>query len=204
VIKPHSNRMCSWICPLGTADDPHIWTSRVADRTRHASCPYCGGARTSKANSLAVLAPEIARSWDYDKNQRTPAEYTAKSGYRAHWKCPDCAHEWQGHVHTRVRAQLGCPKCQRRKKNKRHPTFAECSHPMLLQWDHDANSRRGIFPENTRLRSGKQVSWVCSQCRMGLLHKWISEPGQRVRFMVVHAALGTLCANAIPCRHCRR
>ncbi|KAL0032731.1 hypothetical protein WJX79_006067 [Trebouxia sp. C0005] len=52
-IKPYSNRVCSWVCPLGTPDDPHCWEARVARRLQVARCPYCIGCRTSKVDRAA-------------------------------------------------------------------------------------------------------------------------------------------------------
>jgi len=178
-IKPCSNRKCSWVCPLGTPDDPHCWEAMVARRSEVARCPYCIGRKTSKANSLAVVAPETAKAWDYSKNELTPADYTSQSSYKAHWKCPKCCFEWQAKIQTRVHIKSNCPQCSKTAKAQRHPTFGECDHALLAQWDHKANAPLGILPQNTRLRSRKKVNWVCKCCPLGLPHKWIDQPANR-------------------------
>ena len=33
-VKPYSSKVLAWICPEGTADDPHCWDARVYSRTR--------------------------------------------------------------------------------------------------------------------------------------------------------------------------
>ncbi|DBA68629.1 TPA: hypothetical protein ACH3X2_013567 [Trebouxia sp. C0005] len=180
-IKPYSNRVCSWVCPLGTPDDPHCWEARVARRLQVARCPYCIGCRTSKVNSLAVVAPEKARAWDYTKNELTPADYTSQSAYKAHWKCPKCCFEWQAKIQTHVQTKSSCPQCSKAVKAQRHPTPAECKHALLALWDHKANALLGILPQNTRLRSHKKVNWVCKCCPLGLPHRWIELPANRNR-----------------------
>ncbi len=132
-----------------------------------ARCPYCIGRKTSKVKSLALVAPETARAWDYSKNELTPADYTSQSGYKAHWKCPKCCFEWQAKIQTRVQIKSNCPQCSKTVKAQRHPTFAECNHALLAQWDHTANAFLGILPQNTRLRSRKKVNWLCKCCPLG-------------------------------------
>ncbi len=177
--KPYSNRACSWVCPLGTPDDPHCWEARVSRKSQVARCPYCTGHRTSKAKSLAILAPETARAWDYSKIELTPADYTSQSGYKAHSKCPKCCFEWQAKIQTRVQIKSSCPQCSKTTKAQRHPTFAECNHALLAQWDHKANASQGFLPQNTRLRSHKKVNWVCKCCPLGLPHRWTDKPAPR-------------------------
>ena len=56
----------------------------------------------AKANSLQSLYPEVARYWNYTKNQGiTPDSVTPKSGYNAWWKC-DKGHEWPALVSNMV------------------------------------------------------------------------------------------------------
>jgi len=154
-IKPCSNRKCSWVCPLGTPDDPHCWEAMVARRSEVARCPYCIGRKTSKAKSFAVVAPETAKAWDYSKNELTPADYTSQSSYKAHWKCPKCCFEWQAKIQTRVHIKSNCPQCSKTAKAQRHPTFGECDHALLAQWDHKANAPLGILHMPTQPQEGQ-------------------------------------------------
>ncbi|KAA6417497.1 MAG: hypothetical protein FRX49_12523, partial [Trebouxia sp. A1-2] len=165
-IRPYSNKVLAWICPEGTADDPHCWDARVADRTRGTGCPYCAGVKVSKRNSLATVAPDVARSWCYKTNEGTPYDYTAQSNQKATWDCTECGNQWSATIMKRVRNGTGCPKCYnnrhgRRKDGSRHkhPTFAECNHALLSEWDHAANAEQGLFPEDITLGSCKPVHW---------------------------------------------
>ncbi len=139
-VTPHSQKVLGWICPKGTADDPHYWHAQVGHRTRGSGCPYCTGVKVSKGNSLAAVAPDIAKSWCYEKSQGTPQEYTAQSHYQATWDCTECGNQWNTSIQSRVMRGSGCPNCYgkrsgRRKDGSRHkqPTFAECNHPLLSE-----------------------------------------------------------------------
>ena len=61
----------------------------------------------------------------------------------------------------------------------RHPTLAECNHPLLQDWDTEANAKEGLFPDKLRLGSNKRVHWVCHKCPLGLTHKWVSKINSR-------------------------
>ncbi len=185
-IKPHSDKVCAWICPEGTADDPHCWDARVAKRTSGSGCPYCAGVKVSKGNSLATVAPDVAKSWCYEKNKGTPQQYTSASSYKATWDCTECGNQWSTTIGHRVSKGTGCPQCYSKRigyrkdgSRHKHPTFAECSHALLSEWDHDTNANHGLFPEDITLGSHKPVHWVCRQCSLGILHRWVTQPNAR-------------------------
>ncbi len=185
-VKPNSSKVFAWCCPEGTAGDPHCWDARVYSRTRGTGCPYCAGVKVSKGNSLATVAPDVAKSWCYQKNEGTPQEYTFGSGYQAVWDCTECGHQWSTSIKSRAADGCGCPKCYSRRhgrskdgSRRQHPTFAECNHPLLSEWDHNKNAEQGLFPENITLGSNKPVHWVCRQCSLGILHTWVTTPNHR-------------------------
>ncbi len=117
-VKPYSSKVLAWICPEGTADDPHCWDARVYSRTRGTGCPYCAGVKVGKANSLAIVAPDVAKSWCYEKNKGTPQEYTAQSNYQAVWDCTECGHQWSTAIKSRAADGCGCPKCYSRRNGR--------------------------------------------------------------------------------------
>ncbi len=185
-VKPNSGKFLAWCCPEGTADDPHCWDARIYSRTRGSGCPYCTGAKVSKANSLATVAPDVAKSWCYEKNKGTPHDYTSGSDYKATWDCTDCGNQWSTSIAARVSKGSGCLKCFRNRLGRRkdgsrhkHPTFAECNHALLSEWDHDTNAEQGLFPEDITLSSHKPVHWVCQQCSLSMLHRWVTTPNAR-------------------------
>ena len=105
----------------------------------------------------------------------------AESHQQAHWCCSHCKHIWTAMPNTKVQTNSGCPKCsQHRGPNTRHPTFAECQHPLLTEWNHDHNAAQGLFPNNVTLRSNKQVHWSCKKCPLGEQHLWTAAPHSRL------------------------
>lgn len=88
----------------------HHWKSKVAYRIRGSRCPYCCGQQVLRGfNDLATLNPELASEWDYEKNDKTPYEYTLHSGIKAAWKCKK-GHSWRATIASRA-SGTGCPVC---------------------------------------------------------------------------------------------
>lgn len=75
---------------------------------------------------------------------------------------------------------MQCRQGGRGKPKTRHPSFAECLHPLLSEWDHERNENAGLLPENVRLGSNKLVHWLCRKCPLGHQHAWQAKPSVRV------------------------
>ncbi len=187
VIRPNSHRKVWWSCNQCPEGLPHVWGSRVDNRTQGRGCPFCSGTAVCQHNTLAQKAPKIALFWDAKKNQPlSPDQVTVFSSMRAYWKCNACWHEWQASIRTKVYGRTGCPKCAKanggRKADgtrQKHPTFAAADHALLQQWDHDRNSDNGNFPDNTTLQSSKPIWWRCYECPKSKVHSWQASPNQR-------------------------
>ena len=188
VIKPHSNKEVWWTCDQCPDGHPHSWSATVYNRTRGTGCPQCTGRKVCKHNSLATKAPGVAAQWDYEENDGTPDSVVAQSSQVVSWLCDACGHKWSATPDSRVsKRKSGCPDCatvaRRTKKQTKHPTFAECQDPevraLLGEWDHIRNAAKNSFPHNTRLRSAKQINWLCTKCPAGQEHSWSAQPCDR-------------------------
>src|ERR1035437_7367385 len=100
-----------WRCEQNSE---HEWATRIVDRRRGRSCPYCRG-KTTKEKSLASTHPTLAAEWVHPilrKNEdRTPNNTSAGSTVTILWRCqknPD--HEWKARVKSRSNGS-GCPDC---------------------------------------------------------------------------------------------
>ena len=181
-VLKFTNLKAWWTCDQCPDGHPHNWQSRVRDRSGGTGCPYCSGHRVCKHNSLARLAPVAATFWDTAKNGCTPDEIVAKGSQHAHWHCSTCKHEWLAKPADKTRNQSGCPICSQKSfRPRRHPTFAECQHPLLQEWDTERNAADGLFPARVTLSSGKKVHWKCHKCPLGLPHSWAASPANRTR-----------------------
>jgi len=48
-------------------------------KSKKFGCPVCSGKQVGKYNNLEYLRPDIAKEWDYKKNEKNPKEYAEKS-----------------------------------------------------------------------------------------------------------------------------
>ena len=181
VIKAKSAKKVAWKCGACPDGHPHFWTASVASRSNGNGCPQCSGRQVCKHNCLATVAPWAAAQWDYEANAAlgTPDTVVAHSHQPACWHCQVCGHRWTATPNARVNMQSGCRQCAPRGTVIRHPTFAECQHPLLQEWDHTRNDVCGTYPHNTKLRSGKQIFWLCNKCPAGQEHSWSATPNRR-------------------------
>ena len=79
----------------------------------------------------------------------------------------------------------------------KHPTFAECQHPLLTEWDYKRNDTCGAYPHNTTLRSSKQIFWLCNKCPAGQEHSCSAQPKSRTGRMQSGCPI---CAGKVACR----
>ena len=205
VIKPHSNKEVWWTCDQCPDGHLHSWSATVHARTSGNGCPQCSGRKVCKHNSLATKEPETAAQWDYKENDASPDSLVAQSRQVVAWLCATCGHKWCARVHCRVgKKKRGCPGCAnvaRTEKHTKHPTFAECQDPevraLLEEWDYMRNAAKNNFPHNTRLRSAKQIDWLCTKCPAGQQHSWSAQPFQRTG----QSKSGCpICAGQVACR----
>ncbi len=190
VIAKSSSIQVAWSCDQCPSGYPHKWFQAPKVRTASDGCPFCSGKRACKHNSLAMRSPAAAASWDYSANEGTPDDYTAGSGYRATWNCQDCGLSWQTRIQRRALDGTGCPHCYELRRGRKadgsrttHPTLRGASgdHPLVAEWDKDANQEAGLYPENIKLRSHIRVNWICRKCPLGLLHLYKASPNDRTQ-----------------------
>ena len=199
-IGPQSSRKALWICDQCPDGHLHSWSAKVFSRTNGNGCPQCSGHKVCKHNCLATKDPLVAAQWDREKNEATPDSAVAQSNQPAHWHCDACGHEWRAKISARVsKTKSGCPQCAkaaRTAKKVKHPTIAE--DPVLLaQWDHKRNAEHGHFPDSIRLRSNKQIFWLCIKCPAGQQHSWPALPYTRTS----HYKTGCpFCAGQAACK----
>ena len=115
-VMPGSAKTVYWKCRKG-----HSWKTSVRVRTKGSGCPICSNKKIiSGLNDLVTIAPQIAKEWNYEKNDINPSEISVGSKKKYWWKCLRCGHEWQSSVGNRTRGH-GCPKCavEKRINNRR-------------------------------------------------------------------------------------
>ena len=199
-ITPHSRKKVGWTCDQCPDGHPHSWSATVSHRTNGTGCPQCRGRKVCKHNCLATKDPLVAAQWDHEKNEDTPDDVVAQSNQPAHWHCDACGHKWRAKICARVsKTKSGCPQCAktaRTAKKVTQPTIAE-DPVFLAQWDHKRNAEQGHFPDKIRLKSHKQIFWLCNECPLGQQHSWSASPNSRT----LHSKSGCpVCAGHAACK----
>ena len=99
-----------WKCSRGR---DHVWEATVLGRAHKGNgCPFCANRRAGLKNSLAILAPKLAREWHPTKNGKLqPTDVVHVSSKMVWWRCK-YGHEWYATVISRTRnGGTGCPGC---------------------------------------------------------------------------------------------
>jgi len=91
----------------------HEWKVSLNNRTsQNSGCPYCNHILPSDDYNLLLDNPELCKEWDYNKNDKSPKEYTRRSKKYVWWKCKECRHEWEASIGSRNGGfNSGCPEC---------------------------------------------------------------------------------------------
>ncbi len=120
--------------------------------------------------SLGGLYPQVAESWDKDKNDPlSPFDVRPRSNKKLWWRCAQ-GHSWQAVVSTRTGGS-GCPYCAGRKPTPQRnlliafPQIAAEWHPV----------RNGVVkPSEITPKSNGLVWWRCTEG-----HEWPSKVSNR-------------------------
>ena len=171
-VSPSASLKVWWLCPKG-----HSYQSWLNDKTgKHkVGCPICNKKRLlSGENDLETLFPEIAKEWDYSKNNgMKPSEITAQNGRKVWWKC-SLGHSWEAIVSTRTGPnKTGCPYCSNKKVLPGYNDLETQFPELCEEWDYDKNE---VLPSQVVYGSGRKVWWKCSAG-----HEWQARVVQRTR-----------------------
>lgn len=117
--------------------------------------------KTVLENSLAVLNPEIAKEWNYERNYPlTPNRVSCYSNHIVWWKC-EKGHEWQAGVNNRTRGNRGCPYCSNKKLLEGYNDLATTNPELTKEWDYTKNK---LKPNEVIAGNNNLFWWVCSIC----------------------------------------
>ena len=85
-----SGQNIRWICSKCKEE----YFATIHNRIKNNSnCPYCSNrkVKSNKENSLFNQFPEIAKEWNYEKNnEKTPKDFSYSSNKEVWWKCKYC------------------------------------------------------------------------------------------------------------------
>ena len=141
-----------WKCKEG-----HEWKASVRSRTKYGrGCPYCKGTKVLKGyNDLLTTDPDIAKEWDYDKNEPlAPDQVKRNSNKTVWWKCSVCGYEWTSRIYRRVSGSI-CPKC-----NLRSVSESNCKPVKCIETGEIYHSIRAAS-----LETGVKSTSICNCCK---------------------------------------
>ena len=153
ILSAGSHKKVWWICPKG-----HSYNTAIEKRVRNnTGCPYCSNKKIMPGfNDLATTRPNIAKEWDYSKNDKlTPKDVSAGSGKKVWWICPK-GHSYDSIIIMRTSYNVGCPYCNESKIEKTisnflmqynisfetQSTFKECKYINKLRFDFKITDNR--------------------------------------------------------------
>ena len=103
-----------WIGKCGHSYQASL-NRRTANKT---GCPYCCESHAKLLtgfNDLETTNPEVAASWDYEKNGELLPSMVMKGQHKMVWWKGACGHSWQAEIYHRVQGR-GCPICRKESK----------------------------------------------------------------------------------------
>lgn len=117
MLPPHCGKKVWWIC----STCGHSWPTTMDARAIGRGCPKCADKQRNLSKQKRIVElkgafadthPHLIKDWNYSKNEGTPNDYSAGSGYRAYWKCHHCGYEWASPINKRTGGHK-CPKCHK-------------------------------------------------------------------------------------------
>ncbi len=116
-------------------------------------------------NSVQELAPELVSEWDFKKNGELKPDMIAGGlSQSVHWVCSTCGYSWETPIYNRVKSHTGCPKCAGLVFEKGVNDLKTKNPELLVDWDYEANSHDGIYPDSIMFNSSKRAKWICHKC----------------------------------------
>ena len=161
-VSPNSHKEAWWRCEKG-----HEWQAIIANRNKGIGCPFCSRKKALKGyNDLQTINPNLAKEWNYSKNDDlNPENIAANSNKKAWWKCSK-GHEWEARIASRNKG-ANCPYCASQKIMKGFNDLQSINPLLAKEWHYEKND--GLTPLDVSPNSHKKVWWKCSNG-----HEWQS------------------------------
>jgi len=160
-------RVACWICENG-----HSYSKALGKRIAGEGCPICAGKKVLEGfNDLATVAPEVAKTWNYAKNEDVlPTQITAYSNKKVWWIC-ECGHEWKTKVGDRTKGR-GCPECYKAKRGQRQINMYDAETFAFMK-SFDSVREVCEYLDLDYKNMNSSISRVCRREQKTLMRKYI-------------------------------
>ncbi len=165
-VKSNSTGYMYWKC----ANCSYEWyTTVVSQASGSGKCACCELNIVTKKgyNDIFTLIPESEKYYDFDKNTNVDIySMGIRNKQPLWWKCPDCGHNWQSSIASRVDGKRGnysfrgCQQCYFKDPDRITP--ASSSRLVVRYWDYEKNKGHDI--NLTSLYSKESMYWKCKDC----------------------------------------
>lgn len=123
-------------------------------------CPYCAHQKFHPLESLAVLRPDIASEWDYERNKDsgyTPETIGLDTRKKFWWHCNNgCNHSYQATIHFRVSRNSGCAVCHGKQVSP-DTSLAAVNPALAAEWCEENDKK----PTEVTAKSDYEALWKC-------------------------------------------
>ena len=140
------------------------WSSSVFDVVNNLSkCPVCEGSRfKSGYTDLATMYPNVAKDWDYSRNNEKPCNVFYKDKGSYWFICPKCGKSYIQSLHSVIERGTKCFSCTRYGNMLKggENSLYTVRPDLAKQFDENRNgiSSKDILPNDTR-----QMWWKCDK-----------------------------------------
>ena len=148
----------------------NLWQEPQSSRRLRKWCRKCAGKQGAEVNRVnaATVSPIAERLQVEWVDERPHTSVSAKSNYKACWRCAECGHEWRATVKNRSNGS-GCPECYRTSdktglSSARRASSAQADplsrYAISTQW----SERNNHTPEQVSRHSAEPAWWDCDTC----------------------------------------
>lgn len=156
VIFTNSKTPVEIICPI---HGPFM--QMPSEHLAGKGCKFCAHQAFHPKESLAVISPDVAKQWDYQKNEDTgytPETIGINSKIKFWWHCTNGEpHSFQATIAKRVYGGMMCAVCHG--KQMSYDRSLEANYPQLAKEWSDNNDKR---PSEVSCGSEYKAKWKCA------------------------------------------
>lgn len=108
--------------------------------------------------------PDVAKEWDYYRNDKLPDDYLPSSNQYVNWICP-VGHSYSARINNRTRSHKkgsGCPFCSGKKVLLGFNDLQTLYPDIASQWHFEKNG--SLMPDMVTYKSNRRVWWHCNVC----------------------------------------
>lgn len=154
-----SVKKIKWMC-----ENNHTWEASPNKMTQKqtSGCPYCSNQKVWVGfNDLYSNFPDIAKEWNYEKNNIKPEGVTSHSNKKVWWKC-DKGHEFKMMINDRTaKRRKNCPYCANRRVLKGFNDLSSVCPEVAEEWHPIKNGE--LKPDQILSSTSKKCWWMCEK-----------------------------------------